>query len=50
MRRLLLFDLFAQVIQLLAGAIDHAPRLFQLLAIHLDSGARQPPAGTLDRG
>jgi len=50
MRRLLLLDLLAQVVQLIAGAIDLALRLFQLLAVHRHHGARQPPAGTVDDG
>jgi hypothetical protein len=50
MRRLLLFDLLAQVVELIAGAIDLSPRLFQLLAVHFHHGARQPPTGTVDDG
>jgi hypothetical protein len=40
---LLLLDLLAQMVQLMAGAIDLAPRVFTLAAIH--SGAGNPPAG-----
>jgi len=50
MRRLLLFDLLAQVVQLLPGAVDLSPRRFQLLAVHLRHGASHSPVGPLDDG
>jgi len=43
---LLLGDSLGQVVQFTAGAIDLAPRLFQLLALHLPNRAGKPPAGT----
>jgi hypothetical protein len=47
---LLLGDSLGQVVQFTAGAIDLAPRLFQLLALHLPNRAGKPPAGTVDDG
>jgi len=41
---------FGQLVQLTAGAIDFAPRVFQLLAVHLPSRAGQAPVGTVDGG
>jgi len=42
---LLLLNLLRQMVQLMACAIDLAPGVFALAAIH--SGAGNPPAGTV---
>jgi len=47
---LLLGDSLGQMVQFTAGAIDLAPRVVQLLALHLRSRAGKPPAGTVDDG
>jgi hypothetical protein len=44
---LLLFDSLRQMAERITGALDVAPRFLPLRAIHMRSGAVQPPAGTL---